>query len=103
MFVSVRAMRGETRWLHRFGLRLSSEPRFRETENVTVSDVPLECYPCSDFINLVVKRLDIGEENAREWCTMCPSPDSDQKTAPFPPFTKSFFWVAGWDPFRCPG
>ena len=44
----------------------------------------------------------IIEENSREWCTMCPSPESDQKTASFPPFTKSFFWVAGWDPFRCP-
>uniref|UniRef100_A0AAZ3PHE2 RING-type domain-containing protein n=1 Tax=Oncorhynchus tshawytscha TaxID=74940 RepID=A0AAZ3PHE2_ONCTS len=55
------------------------------------SDVPLECYPCSDFINLVVKRLDIGKKNAREWCTVCPSPESDQKTASFPSFSESFF------------
>ena len=57
-------------------------------------DVPLECYPCSDFINLVVKRLDIGKKNAREWCALCPSPESDQKTASFPSLSESFFWVA---------
>ena len=61
MLVSVGAMREETRWLYRLRLRVSSEPCFREAKNVTVSDVSLECYPCSDFINLVVKRLDIGE------------------------------------------
>jgi hypothetical protein len=66
MFVSVGAMRGETRWLHRLGKRRS------------------------DFINLVVKSLDIGKKNAREWCTMCPSPESDQKTASFPSFFPSF-------------
>ena len=99
LFVSVGAMRGETHWLHRW--RLSSEPCFREAKNVTVSDVPLECYPCLDFINLGVNRLDIGEKNAREWCTMCPSPESDQKTATFPSFTKSFFLgVAAWNQFR---
>uniref|UniRef100_A0A8C7VXK4 Rap guanine nucleotide exchange factor (GEF) 3 n=1 Tax=Oncorhynchus mykiss TaxID=8022 RepID=A0A8C7VXK4_ONCMY len=52
---------------------------------------PLECYPCSDFINLVVKRLDIGKKNAREWCALCPSPESDQKTASFPSLSESFF------------
>ena len=39
----------------------------------------------------VVKRLDIGKKNAREWCAMCPGPESDQKTDTFPSFTKSFF------------
>ena len=34
---------------------------FRETENVTISDVSLEGNPCWNFIYLVVKRLDIGE------------------------------------------
>jgi hypothetical protein len=52
MLVSVGAMREETS---------SSEPCFRETKNVTVYDVSLEGFPCTDLVYLVVKRLDIGE------------------------------------------
>ena len=61
MLVSVGAMREETRWLYRLWHRVSSEPCFRETKNVTVSDVSLEGNSFSYFVYLVVKRLDIGE------------------------------------------
>ena len=61
MFVSVSAMREETRWLYRLRQCVSSEPRFRETKNITISDVSLEGNLCSDFVYLVVKRLDVGE------------------------------------------
>jgi hypothetical protein len=59
-------------------------------QRTLVSDVCLECYPCSDFIYHVVKRLDIGEWYAREWCAMCPSPEPDQKTL-FAPITATMF------------
>ena len=63
--------------------------------------VSLGCYLCSDFINLVVKRLDMWY--ARERCAMCPSPEPDQKTVLSAPFTVTLFWFAGWDQIHCPG
>ena len=59
VFISVGAMHGEARWLNQFRQHIPSEPCFRETENVTISDVSLEGNPCSNFVYLVVKRLDI--------------------------------------------
>ena len=34
---------------------------------------------------------------------MCPSPEPDQKTASFAPFTATLFRFASWDPIHCPG
>ena len=61
VFISVGATYEEARWLNRLRQRIPREPCFHETENVTISDVSLEGNPCSNFIYLVVKRLDIGE------------------------------------------
>uniref|UniRef100_A0A8C7RNI8 Rap guanine nucleotide exchange factor (GEF) 3 n=1 Tax=Oncorhynchus mykiss TaxID=8022 RepID=A0A8C7RNI8_ONCMY len=47
--------------------------------------------------------LDIGKKNAREWCALCPSPESDQKTASFPSLSESFFLgrCIGSTPLSC--
>ncbi len=41
------------------------EPCFRQTKDVTVPYVPLETYPGSKIIHLILQRLDIGKQNAR--------------------------------------
>ncbi len=42
-----------------------SEPCFRQTDDVTVPYVPLETYPGSKIVHLILQGLDISEQNAR--------------------------------------
>ncbi len=41
------------------------EPRFGQTKDVTVSNVPLETYPGSKIVHLILQGSDIGEQNTR--------------------------------------
>ncbi len=41
------------------------EPCFGQTKDVTVSNVPLETYPGSKIVHLILQGLDIGEQNTR--------------------------------------
>ncbi len=42
------------------------EPCFRQTKNVTVPYVPLETYPGSKIVHLILQELDISEQDARQ-------------------------------------
>ncbi len=41
------------------------EPRFSQTKDVTVPNVPLETYPGSKIVHLILQGLDISEQNTR--------------------------------------
>ncbi len=41
------------------------EPCFRQTKDVTVPYVPLETYPGSKIVHLILQGLDISEQNTR--------------------------------------
>ncbi len=51
-----------------------SEPCFGQTNDVTVSDVPLETNPGSKIVHLIIQGLDIGEQNTRQGGTVSPFP-----------------------------
>lgn len=52
------------------------QPCFGQIEDIAFPNVPLESYPGSEIIHLVLKRLDVGEQDTGQRWTMCSSPQS---------------------------
>jgi len=61
-----------------------SEPCFGQTNDVTVSDVPLETNPGSKIVHLIIQGLDIGEQNTRQGGTVSPFPQPVTNSSTFP-------------------